>query len=96
MGPGPVLLIWEEVPESMKMFWLDKLTQAEFEHIVAAHGTFINSDDENEHTRWVMDFLYDKESGDLKHSTLFQDELSKTKPVEIERECTIVIAGFLM
>jgi len=95
MGPGPILLIWEEIPESTKMFWLEGLTQEQYDKICAAHGTYINSN-ENDATMWLNEeFLFNKE-GKLKLSTIFQSTMEDTKPMELDRPCTVVVSGFYM
>lgn len=95
MGPGPILLIWEEVPEVTKMFWLEGLSQDAFEKVLAAHGTYVNADDETEATQFVQEYLFDKENGKPKFIPI-DDSSESDKPIELERACTVVICGFMM
>lgn len=98
MGPGPILLIWEEVPDATKLFLLDDLTQEQFDQVVAAHGTFVNLDNETEATVFVSDLLFDSESGEFRYPPIMDTSkgVDTGKPLKLDRPVTIVLSGFML
>jgi hypothetical protein len=74
--PKPVLLIWEMVPEALKIFHFTDLSEVEFENLLKCHGEMEgasdNSNEVDEALGWLGPFLqdvdpiYDSDNEDLK------------------------------
>ena len=93
MGPGSILLIWEEVGESIAVFWLSDLTQDQHDFICAAHDTYLNTESETHNTRFVEDLILDKD-GCWRVEPLYVTETSGTiRPPWLPRVCHVVITG---
>lgn len=92
----PVLLVWQEIPESIKLYLFTDLSEREFNSILKAHGTYINSVDETEYTNWLNNFMYDDESGRMRFEPILDDNSADPKVLgELPEGCVIVLSGFL-
>jgi len=49
-----VLIVFEEVPETVKFFLVENPTEEELQALQKANNTYINGDDENESTNDVI------------------------------------------
>lgn len=86
-----VLLIWEEVPESTKVYFLTDLTDEEFEKVKKCHGKFCNCSGVPE-TLWLNQYLEDKSS--LVDTAV---EPPGTAPILDSRHgMLIVVSGFVL
>jgi hypothetical protein len=98
MGPGAILLIWEEVPDSTKMFLFENLTQEQYDKICSAHGTFINLDNEGDGVRFVNEYIFDAENGKYRFEPILdaQNNITNGKPLYMDRPVTVVWCGFML
>lgn len=96
----PVLLIWETIPESTEIYYFDRPTNEEFEHMLGANGSYINCD-ANEHTEWLSEFVCDKKSsGELVPIAVSGSDESTCQSgfpaFVIDKPCCVVISGFVL
>lgn len=98
MSTPAILLIWEEIPESTKVFLLADLDQEDFDKVCAAHGAYANSGDEDDSKKawWLSSFLYDEKARKLRFDTLYDSDQKGKAPLEIEGEYTVVMSGVMM
>jgi predicted AAA+ superfamily ATPase len=88
-----VLLVWNEVPENLKMFELLDLTKEEYNKIILCHGLYINSsemDGEQERAMdWLNEYLVGKEP--------FYDEVRGFRDLKyLWDDMTVIVSGFLL
>lgn len=87
-----VLLVWNEVPENLKLFELN-LTDKEYEKILQCHGLYINSsemDGEQERAMNWLQYIVDNEEP-------FYNENTKTmNPLKYTFPATVIVSGFLL
>lgn len=55
-----VLLVWEEIPESTKIYLLDLDGEA-LAKTLRAHGQIVNSTDNHDEALWLCEFLVGKQ-----------------------------------
>lgn len=80
-----ILVIWEQVPDSMQLYLIEPVDEAERKAILLAHGHHINHDDGAEALSEILEGrepLYDNEAGG--------DYPSINEPVDI------VCSGFIL
>jgi hypothetical protein len=94
MEPCSVLLVWEEVPERTLMFKLDGLSASDHARVQKAHGTFINSN-ENDYTNWLQEYLWDSEKSKYRFDPVF-DSQAESEPFVVDGTHVVVVAGFVM
>lgn len=92
----PILLIWQEIPDTVKVYFFDNLSDEEYKNMMLANGTYINSN-ETEETEWLNGWLYDEGSGRSKYEPIAQDSESRPGVVSlIPASCVIVFSGFML
>ena len=88
MSLNRVLLIWNEVPENLKLYELE-LADDEFKKLKLCHGRYINGDDDADgNLLWLSEFLVDKQY-------YFIDD-GKCHEVKLFDSISVVVSGFLM
>lgn len=51
-----VFLVWEVVPEATQ-FYFESVSHDDFEKMMRAHGTFLNTKEANRDTEWLQQYL---------------------------------------
>ena len=99
----PILLIWEAVPESTKMFWFDDLDLETWNMFIKAHNTHIGmhvNDIADEEADKAADsvnrFLWDDEKKGYRFDPIYDSDGPAEPPSEIPCGCVIVVSGFIM
>jgi len=88
-----VLLVWEEIPETTKLFMLE-LTDNDYEKILLCHGLFINSSDMSEEQEEAMRWL--NEDLIINNKPFYDDTVEISSSNTFIGEFTVIVAGFVL
>lgn len=98
------LVIWEEVPETTKLYVIPNnlLTEERLELLQQCAGTFVNTDSEKEATIWLMETLTEEreyctnESVPESEKCIFAQYKIDAKEVIIADISRVVLSGFML
>jgi len=65
------LIIYQEVPENIKVYYVERVTEDEVRNLNACHGKYINSDEWPE-SEWLSNWLLTARELKLPHSGYFE------------------------
>lgn len=87
-----VILVWEEVPESTKVYSLF-VSNEDLTRLTRCHGKFINSDDfDGDDQDWLVKFG-EKLSEDFQ---IFPTNITLTTMVSSEVEGVLIVTGWIL
>jgi len=89
-----VLLVWEEIPETTKLFMLD-LNNEEYKKILLCHNKFINSSYMNEKEEKAMEWLNENVMVNNKPFYISDGE-EEVEPNTFIGEFTVIMSGFVL
>lgn len=85
-----VLVIWEELPETVQFFMLDIQNPEELDKLISWNGKYINSVDVNRQTQTdIVNYFFDEETGELKFTSL-------PSPIQLNEPTLVLQTGYLL
>jgi len=93
-----ILVIWEEVPERTRIFWLGGLNDKDYDVCLAAHGKTDGIDGEGDEPQALYNLLFDTAGKPRSNHKLVYDTNSNkvSFPFYFSEPATVIVSGQMM
>jgi len=91
-----ILLIYNEVPEDLRIYQLDGLSRSDYNMLKSLHGIYINGNSTEEHDKHVETLML-KLNGEWSGNLIYSDREGDDKGVvTLVDHFEVVVTGFIL